>query len=96
VDHQSYMLDYSNSSTTQMMILSGKEPEDTREEPEDTREEPEDTREEPEDTRGEPLFSKFNDMECSPNNPLEPSQYLLLPVMSLDLLLGRRTGVSGA
>jgi hypothetical protein len=58
VDHQSYMLDHSNSSTTQMMNLSGKEPEDTR---------------------GEPLFSKFNDVECSPNNPLEPAQYLLLP-----------------
>ncbi|KAK3934150.1 hypothetical protein QBC46DRAFT_428932 [Diplogelasinospora grovesii] len=35
--------------------------------------------EEPEDLGGEPLFSKFNDMECSAANELEPAQYLKGP-----------------
>jgi len=46
--------------------------------------------EEPEDVRGEPLFSKFNDMECSADNELEPAQYLLLPAYVLGFALGKR------
>ncbi|KAH7157947.1 hypothetical protein B0J13DRAFT_543154 [Dactylonectria estremocensis] len=46
--------------------------------------------EEPEDLRGEPLFSKFNDMECSAANELEPAQYLLLPAYVLGFALGKR------
>ena len=46
--------------------------------------------EEPEDLRGEPLFSKFNDMECSADNELEPAQYLLLPAYVLGFALGQR------
>lgn len=34
---------------------------------------------EPDDAQGHPVFSKFNDMVCSASNPLEPTQYLLLP-----------------
>lgn len=45
---------------------------------------------EPEDLRGEPLFSKFNDMECSVANELEPAQYLLLPTYVLGFALGKR------
>ncbi len=45
---------------------------------------------EPEDTRGEPLFSKFNDMKCSPDNPLEQAQYLLLPGYVLGFALGKK------
>ncbi|KXX75206.1 hypothetical protein MMYC01_207129 [Madurella mycetomatis] len=46
--------------------------------------------EEPQDLRGEPLFSKFNDMECSAANELEPAQYLLLPAYVLGFALGKR------
>ncbi|KAF8859027.1 P-loop containing nucleoside triphosphate hydrolase protein [Acephala macrosclerotiorum] len=46
--------------------------------------------EEPKDTRGEPLFSKFNDMKCSPDNPLEQAQYLLLPGYVLGFALGKK------
>jgi hypothetical protein len=46
--------------------------------------------EEPQDIRGEPLFSKFNDMKCSPNNPLEPEQYLLLPGYVLGFALEKK------
>ncbi|OTA96207.1 hypothetical protein M434DRAFT_141672 [Hypoxylon sp. CO27-5] len=46
--------------------------------------------EEPEDLRGEPLFSKFNDMECSADNELEPAQYLLLPTYVLGFAIGKR------
>ena len=46
--------------------------------------------EEPEDLRGEPLFSKFNDMDCSVANALEPAQYLLLPASVLGFALGKR------
>jgi len=45
---------------------------------------------EPGDARGEPLFSKFNDMECSPVNPLTPTQYLLLPGHVFGFALGKK------
>ncbi|KAI8674623.1 AAA domain-containing protein [Fusarium keratoplasticum] len=46
--------------------------------------------EEPQDLHGEPLFSKFNDMECSAANELDPAHYLLLPVHVLGFALGKR------
>ncbi|KAI1388101.1 uncharacterized protein F4822DRAFT_302239 [Hypoxylon trugodes] len=45
---------------------------------------------EPEDLGGEPLFSKFNDMKCSPEIELEPAQYLLLPTYVLGFAVGKR------
>ncbi|RSL85403.1 hypothetical protein CEP51_003379 [Fusarium floridanum] len=69
VDHQSYKLEVSSSSSMEMLDISG---------------------EEPQDLRGEPLFSKFNDMECSPGNRLQRAQYLLLPAYVLGFALGKR------
>ena len=46
--------------------------------------------EEPQDTQREPLFSKFNDMECSPDDPLEQAQYLLLPGYVLGFAVGQK------
>lgn len=46
--------------------------------------------EEPQDLHGAPLFSKFNDMECSAANELDPAHYLLLPVHVLGFALGKR------
>ncbi|KAI1408648.1 hypothetical protein F5Y13DRAFT_182548 [Hypoxylon sp. FL1857] len=70
VDHQSYKLEASDSSSNmEIPDISG---------------------EEPEDLRGEPLFSKFNDMECSADNELEPAQYLLLPTYVLGFAIAKR------
>ncbi|KAJ3467742.1 hypothetical protein MRS44_005306 [Fusarium solani] len=46
--------------------------------------------EEPQDLHGEPLFSKFNDMECSAANELDPAHYLLLPAYVLGFAVGKR------
>ncbi|KPM37615.1 hypothetical protein AK830_g8977 [Neonectria ditissima] len=46
--------------------------------------------EEPQDLSGEPLFSKFNNMECSRSNDLQPAQYLLLPNYVLGFALEKR------
>lgn len=48
--------------------------------------------EEPQDFRGEPMFTKFNDMKCSVDNELEPSQYLLLPTYVLGFAVEKRIG----
>jgi hypothetical protein len=44
----------------------------------------------PDDAKGQPLFSKFDDMVCSPSNPLQPTQYLLLPGHVLGYAIGKK------
>lgn len=51
---------------------------------------PETLGEEPQDLAGEPLFSKFNNIECSRSNNLQPAQYLLLPDYVLRFALEKR------